>query len=85
MILRSGSGRCLTSVGAAMICSSFANSWLLVDVHDFQVVPALEMLVANLADVPDRARRSRAHARHVQPKHVSFGPARADRSARRSP
>src|SRR5690349_1572120 len=55
---------------------------LLVDVDHFQVVPSLETLVANLADVPNRTGRPGRHAGHIEAKDV---PLRLhDLSARRT-
>ncbi len=56
---------------------------LLVDVDDFEIVPPLEILVADRPQVADRTRRSRRHAGDVQPKDVPFA-GRRDRPARTS-
>ena len=73
MIRRIGNGSFLMSVGAATICSPARQDRLLVDVDDFQIVPALEILVADRAQVVDRTRRSWGHACDVEPKDVPFG------------
>src|SRR5687767_15912095 len=51
---------------------AFREDRLLVDVDDFQIVPPLEVLVADGPQVVDGAGRSGGHARDVQSKDVAL-------------
>jgi len=51
--LRSGSGSFFMRVGAAMICSPFARTGLLVDVDNLQFIAVFQVLFADLLDIED--------------------------------
>ena len=73
MIRRKGSGRILTRVGVAMICSSRVASGLLIHVDDFEIVSAVEILLADPAHVGDGTGRARRRAGHEKAQLVVSG------------
>ena len=68
---RSGNGRDLIKVGAAMICFAFRESRLLVNVHYLQIVATFEVLLTNLSDVQNGARGARRRPGDIKPEKVA--------------